>query len=114
MQLDAKHNEAGKNGLWSSGSHGDRMWASMGLGRSCAAALAVEGVKVVIVARRREVLERTAAEIRSATGAEIVAVAADAFITAGAGARAEGDDAAAKTRAPSTAAAAAAAAAAAR
>jgi 3-oxoacyl-[acyl-carrier protein] reductase len=77
MQLDAKHNEAGKNGLWSSGSHGDRMWASMGLGRSCAAALAVEGVKVVIVARRREVLERTAAEIRSATGAEIVAVAAD-------------------------------------
>jgi len=51
--------------------------ASMGLGRSCAAALAVEGVKVVIVARRREVLERTAAEIRSATGAEIVAVAAD-------------------------------------
>jgi 3-oxoacyl-[acyl-carrier protein] reductase len=51
--------------------------ASMGLGRSCAAALAVEGVKVVIVARRREVLERTAAEIRSATGAKIVAVAAD-------------------------------------
>lgn len=51
--------------------------ASMGLGRSCAAALAVEGVKVVIVARRREVLERAAAEIRSATGTETVAVAAD-------------------------------------
>ena len=51
--------------------------ASLGLGRSCAAALAGEGVKLVMVARRRDILERAAAEIRSATGAEIVAVAAD-------------------------------------
>ena len=51
--------------------------ASMGLGRSCATALGSEGVKLVIVARRREILERAAAEIRSATDAETVAVAAD-------------------------------------
>jgi 3-oxoacyl-[acyl-carrier protein] reductase len=51
--------------------------ASMGLGRSCAAALGGEGVKLVIVARRREILERTADEIRSATNAETAAVMAD-------------------------------------
>jgi 3-oxoacyl-[acyl-carrier protein] reductase len=51
--------------------------ASMGLGRSCAVALGAEGVKLVIVARRRELLERAAAEIKSATGAETVAVVAD-------------------------------------
>jgi 3-oxoacyl-[acyl-carrier protein] reductase len=51
--------------------------ASMGLGRSCAAALASEGVKLIIVARRREILERAADEIHSATGAETIAVAAD-------------------------------------
>jgi len=51
--------------------------ASMGLGRSCAVALGVEGVKLVIVARRRELLERAAAEIASATGAECIAVVAD-------------------------------------
>jgi 3-oxoacyl-[acyl-carrier protein] reductase len=51
--------------------------ASMGLGRSCAAALGAEGVKLVIVARRREILERAAAEIRSVTGTETLAVVAD-------------------------------------
>jgi 3-oxoacyl-[acyl-carrier protein] reductase len=51
--------------------------ASMGLGRSCAAALGAEGVKLVIVARRRDILDRAAAEIHAATGAETVAVAAD-------------------------------------
>lgn len=51
--------------------------ASMGLGRSCATALGVEGVKLVVVARRREILERAASEIQAATGAETVAVAAD-------------------------------------
>src|SRR5258708_12240768 len=50
--------------------------ASMGLGRSCAAALGGEGAKLVIVARRREILELAAGEIRSATGAEAVAVPA--------------------------------------
>jgi 3-oxoacyl-[acyl-carrier protein] reductase len=51
--------------------------ASMGLGRSCATALGTEGVKLIIVARRREILERAAAEIHAATGAETVAVTAD-------------------------------------
>ena len=51
--------------------------ASMGLGRSCATALGGEGVKLVVVARRRESLERAAGEIRSATGTETVAVVAD-------------------------------------
>ncbi len=51
--------------------------ASQGLGRSCAMALGNEGVKLVIVARRKELLDRTAAEIYAATGAETVAVAAD-------------------------------------
>jgi 3-oxoacyl-[acyl-carrier protein] reductase len=51
--------------------------ASMGLGRSCAVALGGEGVKLVIVARRREILEHAADEIRAATGAETVAVVAD-------------------------------------
>ena len=32
--------------------------ASMGLGKACAVALGAEGVKLVIVARRREILER--------------------------------------------------------
>jgi len=51
--------------------------ARMGLGRSCATALGGEGVKLVVVARRREILERAAGEIRSATGTETVAVVAD-------------------------------------
>lgn len=40
-------------------------------------ALGHEGVKLVIVARRKELLDRTAAEIHAATGAETVAVVAD-------------------------------------
>jgi 3-oxoacyl-[acyl-carrier protein] reductase len=51
--------------------------ASMGLGRSCATALGAEGVKLVIVARRHEILQRAAEEIHAATGAQTVAVAAD-------------------------------------
>jgi len=51
--------------------------ASMGLGKACAVALGTEGVKLVIVARRREILERAADEIRSLTDADTVAVAAD-------------------------------------
>ena len=42
--------------------------ASKGLGRGCAEALAREGVSLVITARGAEALERTAAEIRAATG----------------------------------------------
>ncbi len=57
--------------------------ASKGLGRGCAEALAREGVSLVITARGAEALERTAAEIRAATGAEVVAVAGDIATEAG-------------------------------
>lgn len=51
--------------------------ASKGLGRACATSLAREGCSVTIIARDREQLEKTAGEIRAATGATIAAVAAD-------------------------------------
>jgi 3-oxoacyl-[acyl-carrier protein] reductase len=51
--------------------------ASKGLGKGCALNLAREGVVLTIVARTRETLEATAAEIRAATGARVTAVAAD-------------------------------------
>jgi 3-oxoacyl-[acyl-carrier protein] reductase len=51
--------------------------ASRGLGRACALALAAEGVDVTIVARKREPLERTAAEIHAATGVKVTPVAGD-------------------------------------
>jgi len=51
--------------------------ASKGLGRACAMALAREGVDLVITARGREALEATAAEIRAATGAMVIAVTGD-------------------------------------
>ena len=51
--------------------------ASKGLGKGCAISLAREGVNVVITARGKEALEATAAEIRKATGVNVVAVAGD-------------------------------------
>ena len=51
--------------------------ASRGLGKACAFALAREGVDVTIVARTRDVLERTGAEIAAATGVEVTVVAGD-------------------------------------
>jgi 3-oxoacyl-[acyl-carrier protein] reductase len=51
--------------------------ASKGLGRGCAIALAREGVVVTIVARGREPLEATAAEIRATAGVTVNAVATD-------------------------------------
>ena len=51
--------------------------ASRGLGKAGALALAKEGVHVTIVARTRDVLERTAAEIRDATGVRVTPVVAD-------------------------------------
>ena len=51
--------------------------ASKGLGKGCALALAREGVNLVITARGREALEATAAEIRTSTGAKVIAVAGD-------------------------------------
>ena len=50
--------------------------ASRGLGKACALALAQEDVDVTIVARTRDVLERTADEIRR-MGVSVTAVAAD-------------------------------------
>jgi len=62
------------------GLHGRRALvcaASKGLGRACAMALAREGVNVTITARTSGPLERTADEIRTATGARVTAVAGD-------------------------------------
>ncbi len=57
--------------------------ASKGLGRACAMALAREGVAVTIIARTAETLERTAADIRAATGAPVTAVAGDITTASG-------------------------------
>ncbi len=57
--------------------------ASKGLGRACAMALAREGVAVTITARTVATLEQTAADIRTATGAPVVAVAGDITTEAG-------------------------------
>ncbi len=57
--------------------------ASRGLGRACAFALAREGVDVTIVARRRDLLEKTGAEIAAAAGVKVTTVAGD--ITTGEG-----------------------------
>ncbi len=51
--------------------------ASEGIGKAITIALAREGVDVAICARRKEPLERTAAEIAKATGRKIVPIAAD-------------------------------------
>jgi 3-oxoacyl-[acyl-carrier protein] reductase len=51
--------------------------SSRGLGRACAKALAEAGCEVVINGRDREQLAAAAAELRQATGAKIIPVAAD-------------------------------------
>jgi 3-oxoacyl-[acyl-carrier protein] reductase len=52
--------------------------ASKGLGRGCAMALAKEGVNVVITARTKDILEKTAAEIRAAApGVTVTPVVGD-------------------------------------
>lgn len=53
------------------------MAASEGIGRSTAYALAREGARVAICARRKEELDRTAEAIRRDTGAVVEAVVAD-------------------------------------
>ena len=50
---------------------------SEGLGRATAQSLAREGVRVVICARRAEVLQRTADELAEDTGGELLPVTAD-------------------------------------
>jgi 3-oxoacyl-[acyl-carrier protein] reductase len=57
--------------------------ASRGLGKACALALAQEGVDVTIVARTRETLEKTAAEIAAATGVKVITVVGDITTHAG-------------------------------
>jgi 3-oxoacyl-[acyl-carrier protein] reductase len=51
--------------------------SSQGLGRGCAQALAEAGVNLVINGRNRELLEQTAAEIRSSAGVQVTAIVAD-------------------------------------
>jgi len=53
------------------------MAASKGLGKACATALAMEGVDVVIGARDRDTLEKTADEIRALGRGRVLAVPSD-------------------------------------
>ncbi len=53
------------------------MAASRGLGKASAHALAAEGARVAITARGADTLNRTAREIRDATGSEILPIVAD-------------------------------------
>ena len=57
--------------------------SSKGLGRGCAFSLAREGVNLVITARGKEALEKTAEEIRAATGVKVTAIASDITTEAG-------------------------------
>ena len=50
---------------------------SDGIGKAAASSLAAEGAKVVICARRPDVLEKAADDIRTETGAEVMAVPTD-------------------------------------
>ena len=50
---------------------------SEGIGKAAALSMAAEGAKVVICARRADVLDAAADEIRTATGGEVLAVSAD-------------------------------------
>ena len=57
--------------------------ASRGLGKACALALAHEGVDVTIVARTRETLEQTGAEIARETAVKVTTVVGDITTQAG-------------------------------
>lgn len=58
--------------------------ASKGLGKGCAAALAGEGVHLVITARGEQALQDTAAELRAANpGVQVIAVAGDITLPQG-------------------------------
>jgi short-subunit dehydrogenase len=50
---------------------------SIGIGKAVARELAREGVDVAICARRRELLDQTAAELSAETGRKIVPIVAD-------------------------------------
>jgi len=51
--------------------------ASIGIGRAIARGLALEGVRVVAVARRKDLLEKLAQEVEAAGGAAVIAVEQD-------------------------------------
>src|SRR5205809_753684 len=51
--------------------------ASKGLGRACAEVLAEEGARVVVCSRTQADLDRTAKEIREATGTDVLPLAGD-------------------------------------
>jgi 3-oxoacyl-[acyl-carrier protein] reductase len=53
------------------------MAASKGIGRACALALAMEGVSLTVGARSKDTLEKTAQDIRDASGIRVLAVPAD-------------------------------------
>jgi 3-oxoacyl-[acyl-carrier protein] reductase len=57
--------------------------SSRGLGRACAWALAQAGCELVINGRDAKALETTAAELRQATGAKVIAVQGDVATPAG-------------------------------
>ena len=50
---------------------------SEGIGKAAALGMAKEGAKVIIVARRQEVLDQAATEIRTATEGVVLPLAAD-------------------------------------
>jgi len=56
--------------------------ASQGIGRAAAEALAREGARVAICARRPELLEAAAAELRASTRGEILPIAGDLAVAA--------------------------------
>jgi 3-oxoacyl-[acyl-carrier protein] reductase len=51
--------------------------ASIGIGRAIAKMLAAEGTRVVAVARRQDLLDELAAEVRAAGGAEVIPIVQD-------------------------------------
>src|SRR5450432_564234 len=51
--------------------------ASIGIGRAIAKGLALEGVRVVAVARRKDLLEKLVQEVKAAGGADVTAVEQD-------------------------------------
>jgi 3-oxoacyl-[acyl-carrier protein] reductase len=57
--------------------------ASKGLGRGCAVALAKNGVNLILNARRADVLDATADDIRKTTGVKVTTVATDVTTEAG-------------------------------
>jgi 3-oxoacyl-[acyl-carrier protein] reductase len=57
--------------------------SSKGLGRACAKSLAEAGCEIVVNGRNRDSVEATAADIRQATGAKVIAVTADVSTLSG-------------------------------